>query len=113
MIIDHESIPTVVPAFDFDSYLVHLTGHKWTIQELSGGNANHTVRAIRTRENVQRRPRDCDTIGYVNGHTSIVLKQAPPYFVKFPDMLFSQDRQVRSYRSMITVTQCFELRTMS
>jgi hypothetical protein len=85
--------------FDFHSYLLELTGHKWTIQELPGGNANHTVRALRVPENALEKPEqramtDRDGVGYLDGHTSIVLKQAPPYFAKIPDLPFSQDRQV-------------------
>ena len=94
MTTDNNSPPLIaVPAFDFDSYLLHLTGHKWTIQELSGGNANHTVRAVRGGPGQDARDHD-GTALKLDGHVSIVVKQAPPYFVKFPDMPFSQNRQV-------------------
>jgi len=93
---------TLNSAFDFNSYLLELTGHKWTIQELPGGNANHTVRARRVPENALEKPEetqqramaDREGVNYLDGHTSIVLKQAPPYFAKIPDLPFSQDRQV-------------------
>ena len=83
-------------SFDFDSYLLDFTGRHWHIQELSGGHANHTVRATSITEDLGEPKRDGGNHGHesIDGHTSIVLKQAPPYFAKFPDMPFSQDRQV-------------------
>ena len=85
--------------FDFHSYLLDLTGQEWTIQELPGGNANHTVRALRVPKNAAEKPEqrtmaDREGVSCLDGHTSIVLKQAPPYFAKIPDLPFSQDRQV-------------------
>jgi hypothetical protein len=92
---DHEAAPTVAPSFDFCSYLLDLTGQQWLIQELLGGNANHTVRGICMAEHVNESNQDGGHgLGIVEGHTSVVLKQAPPYFVKFPDMPFSEYRQV-------------------
>jgi hypothetical protein len=91
------SASTSVPPFDFHSYLLRFTRQEWTILQLAGGDANHTVRALRSGKNalgdLRYGPIETDK-GYLDGHTSIVLKQAPPYFVKFPDTPFSQSRQV-------------------
>ena len=98
---------TEPPTYDFMAYLSKLTHNDhWDIQILSGGYANHTVRASRGSA---RRATDrvCDSgmaaheiddrsVCIWMEHASIVLKQAPPYFAKFPDMVFSQSRQVSS-----------------
>jgi hypothetical protein len=85
--------------FDFRSYLIDLTGEEWIVDELEGGNANHTIRASSMNVSHQRlanvKPRDGTNLLL---HPSIVLKQAPPYMAKFPSMLFSQYRQVCVFR---------------
>lgn len=87
----------VEPSFNFYSYLLCLTGQNWSVQELSGGNANHTVRVTRhlpANKKDGTSHNDLDGPGFLDGVTSMVVKQAPPYFVRFPDMKFSEYRQV-------------------
>ncbi|KAA1467533.1 hypothetical protein DENSPDRAFT_877396 [Dentipellis sp. KUC8613] len=96
--------------FDFASYLFSLTQAQWTAQELSGGNANHVVRAVHTRPRTSANPvtpnghpaaafngtdddSEVDIAGHILKYRTIILKQAPPYFAKFPDFAFSQRRQ--------------------
>ncbi|TFY70468.1 hypothetical protein EVG20_g2535 [Dentipellis fragilis] len=98
--------------FDFANYLFSLTQSHWTAQELSGGNANHVVRAVQTRPRPPANPvipnhglpaaatGDDSDNGQASNiarriltYRTIVLKQAPPYFAKFPDFAFSQRRQ--------------------
>ncbi|KAI0064760.1 hypothetical protein BV25DRAFT_1913939 [Artomyces pyxidatus] len=85
-------------SFDFHAYLLDLTGAEWDIEELSGGNANHVVRATQ----VGRKERDDATTAAHDllRHHSVVLKQAPPYFAKFPDFQFSQRRQTIEARAL-------------
>lgn len=82
-------------SFDFHTYLIDLTRDRWQIHELSGGHANHTVRAIR-QSAVSESEQDAMRLqpSPLDDHPSIVLKQAPPYFAKHPDMSFSTYRQV-------------------
>ncbi|TFY83293.1 hypothetical protein EWM64_g723 [Hericium alpestre] len=68
--------------FDFADYLYSLTGANWEVRELSGGNANFVVRATQARSTLNESP------------------VAPPYFAKFPDVQFSQKRQVVEARAL-------------
>ena len=94
----------MAPSFDFRSYLLDLTGEEWIIEELEGGNANHTVRATRKiSANGSHLGGDAtyDTHrargnAYLSSHQSVVLKQAPPYLAKCTSIPFSQYRQVSS-----------------
>jgi thiamine kinase-like enzyme len=88
-------------SFDFNTYLSSLTGESWWIDDLPGGNANHTVRATRVASS-EGNGLKADTDGQVDpvgerlfGNRSVVLKHAPPFFYKSPEMKFDSYRQVR------------------
>ena len=87
-------------SFDFNTYLSSLTGESWRIEDLPGGNANHTVRATRIASS-EGDGLKADTDGEVDpvgerlfGNRSVVLKYAPPFFYKSPEMKFDSYRQV-------------------
>lgn len=94
-------------SFDFHKYLFDLTRVEWVIHELSGGNANFVVRAVQanpptlaswtpdTSEDTESNLKEM-----LLGCASIVLKQAPPYFAKFPAFAFSQKRQTIEARAL-------------
>ncbi|KAI0317447.1 kinase-like domain-containing protein [Amylostereum chailletii] len=60
---------------------------------LSGGNANFVVRATRISEPRVNLDGSTPEKDLLRAHGSVVLKQAPPYFAKFPEVAFSQRRQ--------------------
>ncbi|THH20746.1 hypothetical protein EW146_g693 [Bondarzewia mesenterica] len=96
----HSAIP-----FDFATYLYNLTGEKWAIHELSGGNANFVVRAVQIRSTRLAEVAQVDGKDHSLGkkllqHNSVVLKQAPPYFAKFPSLNFSERRQTIEARAL-------------
>lgn len=84
--------PSCTGSFDFARYLTSLTGEEWRIDELAGGNANHTVRATKLGITA---PVPLDPLGQrLEQYSSVVMKYAPPYFHKSPEMKFDPYRQV-------------------
>jgi hypothetical protein len=83
-------------SFDFALYLSSLTGAAWNICNLAGGNANHTVRATRITPGGLGQLQTLNPVGKrLEEFSSVVLKHAPPYFYKSPEMKFDPYRQVR------------------
>jgi hypothetical protein len=78
--------------FDFKNYLSNIDpANKYTVNLLSGGRVNLTVRAVKTA------PYKAGA-GRFPGHESIVLKYAPPYIAKDGEGApFSQFRQVSAF----------------
>lgn len=86
--------PSEGGSFDFDLHLSSLADAGWRIDEIVGGVASRTVRATRTEH---------DGLGCVDGlgslmkgRTSVVLKYAPPFLYKSPELKFDPYRQVCS-----------------
>lgn len=80
--------------FDFARYLASLTGDTWSVCDLTDGNANHTVRATKLAAGGLLRPQG-PAGKRLEAFSSVVLKYAPPYFYKSPEMKFDPYRQVR------------------
>jgi hypothetical protein len=78
-------------AFDFRNFLLTIDSSScYDVQRLTGGVVNLTVRATRTRG-------DNEESRFAN-HSSIILKQAPPYVAGVGEhALISQVRQVRPF----------------
>ncbi|GLB40388.1 hypothetical protein LshimejAT787_0802590 [Lyophyllum shimeji] len=86
--------------FDFVTYLHLKTGDHWEVVALLGGAANHTVRAKRVAASliydgdVDRANLSGDDYSDVlAARVSVVLKQAPAYLAKSPQIPFSPYRQ--------------------
>lgn len=83
-------------AFDFNTYLEQTTGvFGWSVEELSGGAANFTVR-VRPPCGVEDGTNSSYS-GTFGSEKSVVIKQAPPYFAKLPKISFSPYRQVSRF----------------
>lgn len=89
--------------FDFSAYLQGYTkvSSHWVIEELIGGAANFTVRVRNplwsNRSEVGGRSGEDEKnnlLAVLQGHDSVVMKQAPAYLAKSPEMPFSPYRQV-------------------
>jgi hypothetical protein len=87
---------------DFGAYLFSLTGVSWKIDELAGGNANHTVRATRIGSGKgtgfqHHSDGKLESVGErLRGEDSVVVKHAPPFFYKSSSIEFDPYRQVRT-----------------
>ncbi|KAK9247939.1 kinase-like domain-containing protein [Lipomyces tetrasporus] len=78
--------------FDFDAYLAQIDPfHIWSVQRISGGLVNFTVRAYKVSSSAQ------DTIqkGLFDDYETLILKFAPPYIAALGESApFSQVRQI-------------------
>lgn len=77
--------------FDFSSYLSKIDpSQSYTIQKLTGGVVNLTVRAI-------KKPSRTSDEGRFPGHRTLILKYAPPFVAEVGEKApFSTFRQVRN-----------------
>ncbi|CAA7266989.1 unnamed protein product [Cyclocybe aegerita] len=88
--------------FNFHAYLENQTGAKgWQVEELSGGAANYTVRVGFPKND--NNPSEKLSPGIVlsdsfdalfTSVSSVVIKQAPPFLAKHPEIPCSPQRQV-------------------
>ena|SRR6266536_2023925 len=75
----------------FRRYLATIDPHQtYTIEKLAGGFVNYTVRAIKVPAH------DNDRLSKFPGHTSIIIKHAPPFIAAIGEAAkLSPFRQVR------------------
>ncbi|KAK2736225.1 hypothetical protein FQN55_001757, partial [Onygenales sp. PD_40] len=96
------SSQTTTMSFNFDAYFrQHAPSEIWSIQPLTGGIVNFTVRAVRSRiDPLATSPHDTDPAprgpsGRFSEHESLVLKYAPPYVALVGEQApFDRVRQV-------------------
>ncbi|KAF8968158.1 kinase-like domain-containing protein [Flammula alnicola] len=85
---------------DFQAYLEKITGvGGWEVEELLGGAANFTVRVQPFRKgtlNDKRRPDDKASLllEILNAGSTVIIKQAPAFLAKTPEIPFSPYRQI-------------------
>lgn len=100
--VDDETEPPTTPSesesSDFDLYLSSFAGDGWMIDEIVGGVANRTIRATRAKNDGSNKA--------LNGRSSVVLKYAPPFLYKCPELKFDQYRQVCSCHSLSRFASC-------
>lgn len=85
---------TAGQTFDFASHLHHQTLVEWEIEELVGGVSNHTARVRPYRSSNDTKEGSGSYYDVLKPHKSVILKQAPAYLAKAPDIPFSPYRQV-------------------
>jgi hypothetical protein len=97
---------TPVIPFDFTAYLDKFPGNvQWEVETLQGGAANFIVRASPLKNTTSNNGADHKTLKshiFTSDNNSVIMKQAPPFLAKSPEIAFSPYRQACHSLAAIT-----------
>lgn len=97
---------TPVIPFDFTAYLDKFLGNvQWELETLQGGAANFIVRARPLKNTTSNNDTDHNTLKsyiFTPDNNSVIMKQAPPFLAKSPEIAFSPYRQACHSLAAIT-----------